>query len=142
VSKAESYPPPSSAAVVPTGGIPCSSTTAVSNNCPQPAAVRSPLSSADSPPRNGAASGPNRCCDTGRPLFTDLLTGQTVCSCQYDLFSYQSLASAGVAAAGAAGIPGLSMYSAPYTDGMAAYFPAMGVDQAPFYTSTVSAHLH
>jgi hypothetical protein len=30
------------------------------------------------------------------------------------------------------------MYSAPYTDGMAAYFPALGADQAPFYTSTVS----
>lgn len=138
VSTADSSPPPSSTAVVPTGGTPCSSTTAVPNNCPQPAAVRSPLSSGGSPPNNGPASGPTRCCDTGRPLFTDPLTGQTVCSCQYDLLSYQRLASAGVAAAGAAGIPALSMYSAPYTDGMAAYFPALGADQAPFYTSTVS----
>ncbi|KAJ9591137.1 hypothetical protein L9F63_002323, partial [Diploptera punctata] len=136
VSTAESSPSPSSGTVAP----PCSSssTTAVSNcqqpQQPPPAAVRSPLSSGGSPPSNGAA--PTRCCDTGRPLFTDPLTGQTVCSCQYDFLSYQRLASAGVAAAGAAGIPALSMYSAPYTDGMAAYFPALGADQAPFYTST------
>jgi hypothetical protein len=142
VSTAESSPPPSSTAGIPPGGTPCSSTTAVSSSCPQPAAVRSPLSSGGSPPSNGAAPGPTRCCDTGRPLFTDPLTGQTVCSCQYDLLSYQRLASAGVAAAGAAGIPALSMYSAPYTDGMAAYFPALGADQAPFYTSTVSANYH
>jgi hypothetical protein len=57
------------------------------------------------------------------------------------LLSYQRLASAGVAAAGAAGIPALSMYSTPYTDGMPAYFPALGADQAPFYTSTVSANI-
>ncbi|XP_069701196.1 iroquois-class homeodomain protein IRX-3 [Periplaneta americana] len=140
---AENSPPPSSTSVAPPGGgggTPCSSTTAVSSGCQQPTAVRSPLSSGGSPPSNGAPVGATRCCDTGRPLFTDPLTGQTVCSCQYDLLSYQRLASAGVgvAAAGAAGIPALSMYSAPYTDGMAAYFPALGADQAPFYTSTAA----
>jgi len=40
--------------------------------------------------------------------------------------------------AGVPGLPALSMYSAPYPEGMAAYFPALGADQAPFYTSTVS----
>jgi hypothetical protein len=30
------------------------------------------------------------------------------------------------------------MYSAPYPEGMAAYFPALGADQAPFYTSTAA----
>lgn len=143
MSTAESSPSPSSTAVIPPGGTACSSSsnTAVSSSCPQPAVVRSPLSSGGSPPNNGVVPGPTRCCDTGRPLFTDPLTGQTVCSCQYDLLSYQRLASAGVAAAGAAGIPALSMYSAPYTDGMSAYFPALGADQAPFYTSTVSANI-
>ncbi|XP_049767987.1 iroquois-class homeodomain protein IRX-4 [Schistocerca cancellata] len=35
------------------------------------------------------------------------------------------------------------MYSAPYAtpDGMAAYFPALGADQAPFYTSTAGLEL-
>ncbi|EEB19220.1 hypothetical protein Phum_PHUM562460 [Pediculus humanus corporis] len=85
-----------------------------------------------------ASPTPGRCCDTGRPLFTDPITGQTVCSCQYDLLSYQRLASAGV---GPAGLPALSMYSAPYADGMAAYFPALGADQAPFYTPSAGLEL-
>lgn len=84
------------------------------------------------PPRPPPPGGPpGRCCDTGRPIFTDPITGQTVCSCQYDLLSYQRLASAG------AGLP-LSMYSSPYPEGMAAYFPALGADQAPFYSAPVS----
>nr|XP_023018835.1 homeobox protein caupolican [Leptinotarsa decemlineata] len=74
-----------------------------------------------------------RCCDTGRPIFTDPITGQSVCSCQYELLGYQRLAGAGVP-----GLPALSMYSAPYPEGMAAYFPALGADQAPFYTSTAA----
>lgn len=78
-----------------------------------------------------------RCCDTGRPLFTDPISGQTVCSCQYDIIGgYQRL-----------GLPpsALSMYSAPYaaaaaaaaSEGITAYFPSLGAEQPPFYTSTV-----
>lgn len=81
-----------------------------------------------------AAAAP-RCCDTGRPIFHDPITGQTVCSCQYEFLNYQRLAS---------GVP-LSMYSAPYSDaaaataaGMAAYFPALAADQPPFYPNAVS----
>jgi len=87
-----------------------------------------------------SAGGPAaRCCDTGRPIFTDPLTGQTVCSCQYELLGgYQRLGALPTAA--------LSMYSAPYaaaaaaaaSEGMAAYFPSLGAEQAPFYTPTVS----
>ncbi|XP_076323401.1 uncharacterized protein LOC143232175 [Tachypleus tridentatus] len=38
------------------------------------------------------------CCESGRPVLTDPLTGQTLCSCQYDaqLLSYQRLAAAGL----------------------------------------------
>nr|XP_022913992.1 homeobox protein caupolican [Onthophagus taurus] len=68
-----------------------------------------------------------RCCDTGRPIFTDPITGQTVCSCQYELLGYQRLG-------GMPGLPALSMYSAPYPEGISAYFPALGADQAPFYS--------
>ncbi|XP_011494846.1 PREDICTED: homeobox protein caupolican isoform X2 [Ceratosolen solmsi marchali] len=83
--------------------------------------------------------GPGRCCDTGRPIFTDPLTGQTVCSCQYELLGgYQRLGALPTAA--------LSMYSAPYaaaaaaaaSEGMAAYFPGLGAEQAPFYTPTAA----
>lgn len=85
--------------------------------------------------RPGSPAAPARCCDTGRPIFQDPITGQTVCSCQYELLNYQRLAS---------GVP-LSMYSAPYPDaaaaaGMAAYFPALAADQPPFYANTVRRH--
>nr|CAD7258530.1 unnamed protein product [Timema shepardi] len=116
-------PPHSSTSTLPATS---SSTTAVTSSAP--------VARPGSPPTTPGAP-PPRCCETGRPIYTDPLTGQTVCSCQYDLLSYQRLASAGV---GAAGIPALSMYSAPYADGMAAYFPALGADQAPFYTATAA----
>ena len=109
---------------------------------PSTMAVTSSAPAASSPPTgsasSAAASGQPRCCDTGRPIFTDPISGQTVCSCQYELLGYQRLA--GAAAAGAVpGLPALSMYSAPYPEGMAAYFPALGADQAPFYTTPVSS---
>ncbi|XP_065161269.1 homeobox protein caupolican [Atheta coriaria] len=95
---------------------------AVTSSAPPPA-------TAGSPPPNSTGQ---RCCDTGRPIFTDPITGQSVCSCQYELLGYQRLAG------GVPGIPALSMYSSPYPEGMAAYFPALGADQAPFYTSTAA----
>ncbi|KAL0280418.1 UNVERIFIED_CONTAM: hypothetical protein PYX00_001713 [Menopon gallinae] len=113
----------------------------VGANSPRPGSQPSPAIETGSAPAMTAArpgSPPGRCCDTGRPLFTDPITGQTVCSCQYDLLSYQRLASAGVSPAG---LPALSMYSAPYADGMAAYFPALGADQAPFYTPSAGLEL-
>lgn len=99
-----------------------------SSSPPTTMAVTSSAPSSGSPPTPS-----QRCCDTGRPLFTDPITGQSVCSCQYELLGYQRLAGAGVP-----GLPALSMYSAPYPEGMAAYFPALGADQAPFYTSTAA----
>lgn len=81
---------------------------------------------------------PGRCCDSGRPLFTDPISGQSVCTCQYDpqthLLNYQRLATAGLP---------LSMYSAPYGEQMAAYFPSLGsADQPPFYATGVSHLTH
>lgn len=121
---------------------PQSGISTASNSSPVPASSGAggapsgaPDGRASSPPPLAAAGGAGpRCCDTGRPIFQDPITGQTVCSCQYELFSYQRLASAGVP---------LSVYSAPYTDaaaaaGMAAYFPALAGDQPPFYQNSVS----
>ncbi|XP_050440279.1 homeobox protein caupolican isoform X1 [Adelges cooleyi] len=111
---------PSAAAVV------TSSATSAAVTAPSTASGGSPttVSTAVS-----TSTGP-RCCDTGRPIFTDPITGQTVCSCQYDLLSYQRLA--------ASGVPALSMYTAPYPEGMAAYFPALGSDQPPFYSAAAA----
>ena len=104
---------------------PGSPTTSVSPSQPHP------------PPSAGGPPG-GRCCDTGRPIYTDPLTGNTVCSCQYDILGgYQRLGGIPTAA--------LSMYSAPYaaaaaaaaSEGMAAYFPGLA-EQGHFYTPTVS----
>lgn len=90
-----------------------------------PARSSSPCSAASGPPNS-------RCCDTGRPLFTDPITGQSVCSCQYDLMGYQRLAGL------PGGMPALSMYSNAYPEGFPPYLPALGAEQAPFYPSPVS----
>lgn len=88
-----------------------------------------------------ATSGPpptNRCCDSGRPLFTDPTTGQTICSCQHEqMLNYQRIAQASLM--GPAGMP-LSMYnSAAYAEGLpATYIPGVGPDQSHFYPNLVS----
>lgn len=120
VSSAPPSPPPAPMAVT-------------STTVPPGARSASPCSATSNGPPN------SRCCDTGRPLFTDPITGQTVCSCQYDqsIINYQRLAS-GMGVGGAPGMP-LSMYSAPYSaETMAAYFPALGGGDQPFYPNPVS----
>lgn len=117
-----------------------SSASAPSSPPPAPIAPTTntvPPGARSSSPCSATSNGPpsSRCCDTGRPLFTDPITGQTVCSCQYDqsILNYQRLAS------GMATGPPLSMYSAPYSaETMAAYFPALSSDQPPFYPNPVS----
>ncbi|KAF5279113.1 hypothetical protein FQA39_LY05791 [Lamprigera yunnana] len=105
----------------------------VSSGPSQPTPPPSGMAVTSSAPTPGSPPTTQRCCDTGRPLFTDPITGQSVCSCQYELLGYQRLAS------GVPGLPPLSMYSAPYPEGMAAYFPALSADQAPFYTSAAAS---
>uniref|UniRef100_T1J2A7 KN homeodomain domain-containing protein n=1 Tax=Strigamia maritima TaxID=126957 RepID=T1J2A7_STRMM len=75
-----------------------------------------------------AAAAAGGCCESGRPIITDPLTGQSVCSCQYDpqtqLLNYQRLASAG-----------LPIYGGPYGD--QSYIP-IGAEQSAFYTPTTN----
>lgn len=63
----------------------------LASNSPGAGAV-TPVSITGGPPR--AQSGSTPCCESGRPVLTDPITGQTVCSCQYDahLLNYQRLA--------------------------------------------------
>ncbi|KAI9581595.1 hypothetical protein GQX74_012920 [Glossina fuscipes] len=80
-----------------------------------------------------AASTPstgNRCCDTGRTIYTDPVSGQTLCSCQYDMLSYQRLAAAGSLVAGPGGVP-----LGVYPEGMSAYLSGMSTDQPAFYAN-------
>uniref|UniRef100_A0A0A9VZE3 Homeobox protein araucan n=1 Tax=Lygus hesperus TaxID=30085 RepID=A0A0A9VZE3_LYGHE len=100
----------------------------------------SPGRDSGSPRSPGPPSGPpppGRCCETGRPIFTDPLTGHTVCSCQYDMLAYQRL-------------PPLGVYPSPYPpEAVAAYFPAAAAaaaaslnppDQPPFYQRDALTH--
>lgn len=100
------------------------------NQSPSPATSMAVTSSAPTP---GSPSTTQRCCDTGR-LLIDPFTQQTICSCQYELFGQRL-------AAGVSVMPALPMYNAPYPEGIASYFPALGADQASFYTSTVSKNI-
>lgn len=97
-----------------------------------------------SPPCSGGSAPPtgNRCCETGRPVYTDPATGQTICSCQHEqMLNYQRLAHASIIGHG--GMP-LSMYNSAYGEGLppAAYLPGVGSDQAAaaahFYPNLVS----
>ncbi|KAH6947234.1 hypothetical protein HPB50_017658 [Hyalomma asiaticum] len=68
------------------------------------------------------------CCESGRPVLTDPITGQTVCSCQYDaqLLNYQRLA--------ASGLP-INMYgtAAAYA-GDQGFLPLGAAEQSAFYS--------
>lgn len=130
---------------------------------PGPAVRRSVSPRSTSPPGSGgnannpsapasAASG-GRCCETGRPIYTDPATGQTICSCQHEqMLQYQRLAQAslmGHHAGGPGGMHQLSMYnSAAYgpdggggmPPGGGAYLPGgVAGEQAHFYPNVVSS---
>ncbi|XP_017483299.1 PREDICTED: homeobox protein araucan-like, partial [Rhagoletis zephyria] len=82
------------------------------------------------------------CCDNGRPVMTDPMTGQTVCSCQYDptrlaLSSYARMQSAAAVAASAAGAqtPTVGVYGTPYPSNEQNPYPSISVDSGPFYSS-------
>lgn len=83
---------------------------------------------------NGGASGTtSTCCENGRPIMNDPVSGQTICSCQYDsarlaLSSYSRLPSAGV-------------YGTPYPSTDQNPYPSIGVDSSAFYSPLVSNFL-
>ena len=81
------------------------------------------------------------CCESGRPVLTDPITGQTVCSCQYDnhILNYQRLAASGGLPLGMYNPAAASAYGAP--DG--AFLPGLGPEQlqSAFYTPGVSVSL-
>ncbi|XP_023227847.1 iroquois-class homeodomain protein IRX-6-like [Centruroides sculpturatus] len=77
------------------------------------------------------------CCESGRPVMTDPITGQTVCSCQYDaqLINYQRLA--------ASGLP-LNMYGTAAAAAAAAAFGGdqgflpLSAEQSAFYSPSAN----
>ncbi|KAH8307346.1 hypothetical protein KR044_010447, partial [Drosophila immigrans] len=89
------------------------------------------------PPAPGSGGpNPNRCCDTGRTIYTDPVSGQTICSCQYDMLNYQRLAAAGGLVPGPGGVP-----LGVYPEGMSAYLSGIAADQPPFYANPAGIDL-
>lgn len=78
---------------------------------------------------NGATSA-STCCENGRPIMTDPVSGQTVCSCQYD--------SARLALSGYSRLPSSSVYGTPYPSTDQNPYPSIGVDSSAFYSPLVS----
>ncbi|KYB28756.1 Homeobox protein araucan-like Protein [Tribolium castaneum] len=75
-------------------------------------------------PGGTSSTGPTQCCESGRPLVTDPVTGQSVCSCQYDparLAALQYPRSVGV-------------YGAPYPSTDQNPYPSIGVESSAFYS--------
>lgn len=75
------------------------------------------------------------CCENGRPIITDPVSGQTVCSCQYDParlaiggYSRMALPSGGV---------GVGVYGGPYPSNEQNPYPSIGVDNSAFYAPLV-----
>ncbi|XP_016990600.2 homeobox protein araucan isoform X2 [Drosophila rhopaloa] len=78
-------------------------------------------------PTAGGAGG-GSCCENGRPIMTDPVSGQTVCSCQYDsarlaLSSYSRLPAASV-----------GVYGTPYPSTDQNPYQSIGVDSSAFYS--------
>ncbi|CAD7083060.1 unnamed protein product [Hermetia illucens] len=114
------------------------------------ASAQSPISGANAPslsPSGGSATGAptgalspgamsqtsnapatGSCCENGRPIMTDPVSGQTVCSCQYD--------SARLALSGYSRIPtaGVGVYGTPYPSTDQNPYPSIGVDSSAFYS--------
>lgn len=89
-------------------------------------------------PSPSAAKPPGRCCETGRPVFTDPSTGQSICSCQHDqMMNYHRLAQASLISHSAIPIP---MFNSSYGESIppSAYIPPAGLDPSHFYSNLVS----
>ncbi|XP_053955151.1 homeobox protein araucan [Anastrepha ludens] len=76
----------------------------------------------------GGPGGGGSCCENGRPIMTDPVSGQTVCSCQYDsarlaLSSYSRLPAASV-----------GVYGTPYPSTDQNPYQSIGVDSSAFYS--------
>lgn len=82
---------------------------------------------------SGAANATSTCCENGRPIMTDPVSGQTVCSCQYD--------SARLALSGYSRLPSAGVYGTPYPSTDQNPYPSIGVDSSAFYSPLVSIKL-
>lgn len=120
-----------------------SQTSALGSTTASTAACSSLENPANPYPLTATAISPN-CCDNGRPMVTDPLTGQSICSCQYDASNSTRLSALGSyprlsSATPVAGV-GMSVFGSTYPSNDQNPYPSIAVESAtPFYTSLVSS---
>lgn len=104
----------------------CSSATAIN------VGALSPEEASQTSNSGGGIRPVSSCCENGRPIMTDPVTGQTICSCQYDptritLSGYSRLPATAV-----------GVYGTPYPSTDQNPYPSIGVDNSAFYSPLVS----
>jgi hypothetical protein len=82
----------------------------------------------------GGTNATSTCCENGRPIMNDPVSGQTICSCQYD--------SARLALSSYSRLPSASVYGTPYPSTDQNPYPSIGVDSSAFYSPLVSKTVH
>ncbi|XP_034951185.1 homeobox protein araucan-like isoform X2 [Chelonus insularis] len=137
------YSYPSASQLLVSGGQPTTATSpAVSSGSALSPSALSPSSNARTtsavPGASGGAETPvgsstgAGCCENGRPMMTDPMTGQTVCSCQYD-----SAARLALGAYPRLGPPATSYSTYPTPTPSAtdqSPYPSIGMDSSAFYS--------
>ncbi|XP_018783400.1 PREDICTED: homeobox protein caupolican [Bactrocera latifrons] len=78
--------------------------------------------------------GTTPCCENGRPIITDPVSGQTVCSCQYDSARLALSGYTRMPGAGATAGVGVGVYGTPYPSSEQNPYPSIGVDSSAFYS--------
>lgn len=114
------------------------------SNCPEGpiasasmlAAAAAAAAAAGSSSNHTSAGSGGSCCENGRPIMTDPVSGQTVCSCQYDsarlaLSNYSRMPSGSV-----------GVYGTAYPSTEQNPYPSISVDSSAFYTPLVSLRTH
>ncbi|ROT81542.1 putative iroquois-like protein [Penaeus vannamei] len=85
--------------------------------------------------QSGGGTAGSGCCEGGRTIMTDPVSGQSVCSCQYDrlaLGSYPRIGS-GLGASG-------TVYGTTYTSSEQNPYPSIGMDSSAFYSPLSSGY--
>ena len=109
---------------------------------PSPTIMSTTLSPG-TPGTPGATPGTS-CCSTGRPILTDPLTGQTVCSCQLtpSLMSYPRLASLPESLYGSAAYTAQALMASPFAAAAANGAAEPAAYFSPFAAVSDQYHVH
>jgi homeobox protein caupolican len=87
-------------------------------------------------------SAKSACCESGRLLLTNPITGQKVCSCQYDahLLNYQRIAASGIPLGIYNPAAAAAVYGAAAASGEQGFIPGLGPDQcqSAFYSTAAN----